>query len=399
MQAVFNPSWLTCLDESMVIFFNAFAPGWMNVKRKPHPFGNEYHTIACADTHIIFYVEIVEGKDKPSEGPDSVVEFKDELGAIPSLVTRMTKSIWGTSRVVLLDSGFGYLPSLQALRAKGLHGTCVIKKRKYWPAGTEGDVLLQEMAGKDVGTIRVRRGTKGNDAVWIAAMANSKHTAIMGNTWATTHEKGRKRKRRVGGELIEIGYGEYQHWYYYGRHAVDDNNNNCQGQLPFEEAYCAKRWDLRQLGFILALAMTNAYLAYNYFVKHQQGEEVLSKAEYQRELAFELVFNPEDVEEVLEENNVRVLRRRKDIPDGCNLALKSNTVSRAGHELMRIAKGRGRWNGREFPQIKSKYSKSKCSWGCGATTRMFCNCNFNLMLCPHCYGEHIACVTKANEDD
>ena len=76
MTEVFSSSWITCLDESMVVFFNAFCPGWMNVKRKPHPFGNEYHTIACCISHIIFYIEIVEGKDKPSEGPNKHIQFE-----------------------------------------------------------------------------------------------------------------------------------------------------------------------------------------------------------------------------------------------------------------------------------------------------------------------------------
>ena len=76
-------------------------------------------------------------------------------GATGGLVAQMTKPIWGSGRVVLLDSGFGYLPCLVALNARGLFGTCVIKKRRYWPSGTEGDALLAEMQGKDVGTKRV----------------------------------------------------------------------------------------------------------------------------------------------------------------------------------------------------------------------------------------------------
>ena len=303
MTATFGPSWLTCLDEIMVVFFNAFAPGWMNVKRKPHPFGNEYHTIACCDTHIIFYIEIMEGKDRPSQGPDSVAEF-EEKGATPGLVTRMTRTIWGSSRVVLLDSGFGYLPCLQALKGKGLYSTCVIKKHAYWPAGTEGNKLLEEMSGREVGSIRIREGVKDGCRVWIAAMADSKHTAIMANTWSTTLEKGDKRKRRVGGNLVDISYGEYQHYYYYGRHAVDDNNNNRQGVLPFEEAYQPKRWDLRQFGFVCALAMTNSHLAYNYFVRHKNGDEPWSKAEFTRELARGLVQsggNPNEEDEDLEQ--------------------------------------------------------------------------------------------------
>ena len=66
----------------------------MNGKRKPHPFGNEYHTIACCDTHIIFFVELVEGKDRPTVGPDTEVEFVDEWGKTGALVAWLTRPIW-----------------------------------------------------------------------------------------------------------------------------------------------------------------------------------------------------------------------------------------------------------------------------------------------------------------
>ena len=46
------------------------------MKRKPHPMGNEYHTAACADTKILYCVQIVEGKDQPVEGPHLVKEFE-----------------------------------------------------------------------------------------------------------------------------------------------------------------------------------------------------------------------------------------------------------------------------------------------------------------------------------
>ena len=397
MTETFVPSWLTCLDESMVIFFNAFAPGWMNVPRKPHPFGNEYHTIACCDTHIIFYIELVEGKDRPSQGDYSVVEYEDQFGKVGGLVTRMTQPIWGSSRVVLLDSGFGYLNCLQALNSKGLYGTMVIKKRKYWPVGTEGDVLLERMSGKEVGSMCVREGTKDGTKVWIAAMADSKHTSIMGNTWSTTIEKGRKRKRRVGGEMIELSYGEYQHWYYYGRHAVDDNNNNRQGHLPFEEAYCAKRWDLRQFGFVMALAQTNAMLAYNYFVRHKKGLNPLPKSQFQRELAKDLVYNTNIEDEFEDENERMKLRshtRPKKLPEGVKWAYSSSKVARGGHELVRIGKNRGKWNGHEFPKIATEYSKLQCSMKYKTLTRTFCYCDFILMLCTQCYGEQIACINN-----
>ena len=68
MAEVFVPSWVSCLDKSMSIWFNKFTcPGWMFVPRKPHPFGNEYHSICCGLSGVMFAIELVEGKDRPKE--------------------------------------------------------------------------------------------------------------------------------------------------------------------------------------------------------------------------------------------------------------------------------------------------------------------------------------------
>ena len=214
MNEVLFPSWLVTLDESMVVFTNPFSPGWINIKRKPHPFENEYHTIADTETGIIFFIEIVEGRDAPKEGPNAPpLEFEGELKSkIAALCVRMTKNIWGSGRVVLLDSGFGYLPSCTSLLQRGLHSTCVIKKRRHWPANTNGDEVLQEMQGKEVGAVRVRKGRKGNLSFYLSAMADSKHTSILLNTWSTTARMGPIKKRRVGGELKTFQYCEHQHY-------------------------------------------------------------------------------------------------------------------------------------------------------------------------------------------
>ena len=64
----FSPSSIVCLDESMSIWNSRWTcPGWMFVPRKPHPFGNEYHTISCGESGILFDMELVEGKDQPPE--------------------------------------------------------------------------------------------------------------------------------------------------------------------------------------------------------------------------------------------------------------------------------------------------------------------------------------------
>ena len=55
-----------CLDESMMVWNNQYiCPGFMVVPHKPHPLGNEWHTIACGISSILFWMELVEGKDQP----------------------------------------------------------------------------------------------------------------------------------------------------------------------------------------------------------------------------------------------------------------------------------------------------------------------------------------------
>ena len=68
MKTIFIPSWLVCLDESMSKWLAKYScPGFVFCPRKPWPFGNEYHSIACALSSIIFFVELVEGRDRAKE--------------------------------------------------------------------------------------------------------------------------------------------------------------------------------------------------------------------------------------------------------------------------------------------------------------------------------------------
>ena len=54
MEYKFNPVWINVLDKSMMEWFNNYSPGFMCVGgTKPHPFGNERHTIFCSLPSII----------------------------------------------------------------------------------------------------------------------------------------------------------------------------------------------------------------------------------------------------------------------------------------------------------------------------------------------------------
>lgn len=123
----------------------------------------------------------------------------------------------------------------------------------------------------------------GTSSFFLGAMVDSKHVGIMLSTWATTKRVGNFRKRRVGSGLVTVQYPEYQHWYYYARHAVDDNNNRRQGSEPFEESFGPRRWDQRHFGYVVATCITNTEMLSN-LAFHQRGEKAMSSAEFRRSL-------------------------------------------------------------------------------------------------------------------
>mmetsp|Transcript_29007 Transcript_29007/g.44579 ORF Transcript_29007/g.44579 Transcript_29007/m.44579 type:complete len:123 (+) Transcript_29007:326-694(+) len=110
MSKCFSSGWMTCLDKYMSPWMSQFTcPGFMFVPRKPWPFGNEWHTIACGHSNVLFQVELVKGKDFPKEQP--MPEF-NELGKTVGLLLCLTKPLWGTGKIVILDSGFCVLQGL-----------------------------------------------------------------------------------------------------------------------------------------------------------------------------------------------------------------------------------------------------------------------------------------------
>ena len=124
MKLKFFPSWITCLDESMSKWVGKYSyPGFMCVPRKPWPLGNEYHTISCGTSGVLYQLEMVEGRDTPKRA--SPKEFK-KMGKTVGLLLHLTKKILGSSRVVVLDSGFCVLRGIAELRKKGLFATALV---------------------------------------------------------------------------------------------------------------------------------------------------------------------------------------------------------------------------------------------------------------------------------
>ena len=67
MGTQFSSAWINCIDKSMSKWVNEYTcPGFMYVPHKPWPFGNEYHNAGCADSDIIWAIDLREGKDRPA---------------------------------------------------------------------------------------------------------------------------------------------------------------------------------------------------------------------------------------------------------------------------------------------------------------------------------------------
>ena len=156
MKENFCSGWVNCLDESMIIWCNRWTcPGWIFCAWKPHPFGNEWHSMNCGLCSILFFVLLVEGKDRPTERP--AVMFAD-MSKTAALLLNMCTTIFATGKVVILDSGFCVLQGIIELRKTGVFAAAVVKKRRYWPNWVPDKAIKQHMADEEVGETDLLQG-------------------------------------------------------------------------------------------------------------------------------------------------------------------------------------------------------------------------------------------------
>ena len=112
--------------------------------------GNEYYSICCGVSRIMFAIELVEGKDSPQH----VHKQYEDKGKIAGLLLRLCEGIFGTGKVVILDSGFCVLQAMIELKKMGVFASVMIKKRRYWPTNIAGKEIKEYMLSKAVGTCK-----------------------------------------------------------------------------------------------------------------------------------------------------------------------------------------------------------------------------------------------------
>lgn len=348
MKAAFTSAWINCLDESMSIWTNKWTyPGYVFCPRKPHPFGNEYHTIACGICGILFAIEMVEGNDRPRELPAAPANKKTI-----HLLLSLCKNLYGTGKIVILDSGFCVLEGLIELRKKGVFGGALIKKRRYWPKHVPGDMIDAHFTEKEVGSTDSLKGKLDGVHYDIFCMKEPEYVMKIMSTYGglleNDHQKESLRKYKVDGEDREKRF-KYtipfsNHFDY--RHMVDDHNS-IRHQVPsLEQTWRTHRWANRVFSFLLAVTEVNCYLAFRFFVWSDEGK--IDFMTFRSRLAWSLIMND-----------------FRDTSDPSTTRSKRKVVTET-HELKSAPPHAKRWLGTKWDLTCSQdYQQHRCKWpGC-----------------------------------
>jgi Transposase IS4 len=369
MATNFRPSWVSCLDESMSPWTSKYTcPGYMYVPRKPWPFGNEYHSVACGLSRIMWGVELVEGKDAPNNRPK---KFEDKGGATVGLLLRLCEPVFYTGICLVLDSGFCVLKGLIELRKVGVFAASVIKKRRYWPKYINGDVIDGHFNDKAVGAFDVLPGTLDGVNFGVYCMKEPDYVMKLMATYGTNKEIESLSKRTVPNDntrttrTVSFHYTELFANHFAYRNAVDAHNQLRHQPISLEVIWATKRWANRVFAFLLAISEVNVKLASEYF----NDKEKLSMLAFRKLFAKCLIYN----------RNLEQERQGRTV-----MNLRPVLVQ---HELLTTQSYR-RWNGAKFVRADTRFPQRQCGV-CKRKVRTYCGCNPSRGMCNRCHIAHV----------
>jgi hypothetical protein len=371
------PSYINCLDESMCTWFNKYAPGFMVVTRKPHPFGNEYHSICDGDNGapIMWRVKLQEGKDRPKKSDGSWAfpeEFEDNTPTV-KLMLWMTKPIHNTGKQVCMDSGFCVGAGILAMHKVGVYGAALIKKRRYWPRLVPGDQIDAYFKDKGLGVADTLEQDIEGTKFLIHCQNDTKYvTKIMATYGLICENADHTTYRHVGGEWKSFKYVEPMSRHNHSKHWVDDFNQRRHQPIALEDVWKTTWWPHRQFTFLLSVAEVNSINS-RARARRQSAEQQL---DFRCQLAKGMLENTIDDYGNLCCSPVRPRKRsRMSYVEQHSLETKPNFM--------------GLWDNstKYWTKVKTKYLKSKCS-SCSREIRTYCSCNKSVPMCQECWGKH-----------
>ena len=165
----------------------------MCVVRKPPPFGNERHNIACGLSAIIWLAEIVEGRDRSRECGRT--EF-DDIGKKVGTMLQCTRPIWKCAKVDIMDSGFCVTKGLVKLWKKGVFGAELIKKCIYWPANIKGDAIDAHFSSKEVVNVDAVKQVEDGMAYHVFSMKEPDYLMKIMTTYGKLEPTDKRTRRK-----------------------------------------------------------------------------------------------------------------------------------------------------------------------------------------------------------
>ncbi len=381
IQREFRSGYINCLDESISIWHNRYTcPGSVWCPRKPHPFGNEYHTICCGLTGIMFGIDLVEGKDRPVEL--SANDDPNGRGKTVELLARMCAPLTQTGKIVTLDSGFCVLSAIILLATMGIYAAAQIKKRRYWPAGVPGEEIKRKMKDEPDGTLNCVRGEINEVKYSIFAAKEPTYTSMMMSTYGSIQPTDYKASRYkvFDGTTIDFFLNDVFANHFKYRHIVDDHNLLRHMIPSIEDTWKTSHWPNRQFAFVLAISEVNTFKGFHYFI--WKGMSRMDSYLFRKELALEMIHNeylPIDYDSEEDESRKRVRRSQR-----------GRLIQKSDHQFQcapRFGKNitRGNW---EFDRSKPYHHHTCNTPGCTARVRTYCSCSVGTWMCPQCFGEH-----------
>ncbi|KAG7359200.1 transposase IS4 [Nitzschia inconspicua] len=380
MLNTFRPSWVSCLDKSMSPWTSRWTcPGWIFVPGKQNPMGNEYLSVCCGVSKIMWRIELVEGKDAPQQ---TLSPTDTDTGKTVSLLLRMLTPLRGRGMVILLNSCFCVLKGLIELRKIGIFASAVIKKKRFWPKHVPGDMMDEHMSTKQVGDVDSLKGKLDGVSYDLFCMKDTNDTIKLMSTYGSLvpSQDATENVRYVDGEMKHFKYTEpFENHNRYG-HAVDHHNNIRHSDISLEETWATDRWEDRVFAFILAITEVNAYLAMRYFVGQCGDKAPMTFLEFRRQLAKALIHNNhlvETEEANNDEKQDRTLHQSK----------KSKTTDHGKETAPPHAR---MYDGLNWVYgAKDPYQRYTCKTpGCKKLVRTYCSCRMGYWMCGSCYVDH-----------
>ena len=376
MADAYCPGWWSCLDESMNVFHNQYCPGWMVVPRKPHPFGNEYHTICDGELEtgnpILWHAELQEGKDRPAgAGQKKYSEF----GKTPSLMLRMHEVLKRSGKACTMDSGFCVAKGIVEMEAQlGVYGQALIKKRgRYWPKGVPGDMIDDYFKDKEIGECETLQVEFEGKTLFIHCQKEEKYITKFMSTFGTLDDGHETKRTTSDGTAKRFFYPEPISWHNKAKHWVDDHNQRRHSPIDLAETWKTQWWPHRQFCFFLGLSEVNAATARG----RARGEVAEPVLLFRKKLAMQMLLNNIGDDGKIITPSQRLLRSRDTII--------------AEHRLETRPTFTGKWTGVGWKKTKQEYQKSECRGidGCKKRIRTYCMCNEAIPMCGDCHIIHV----------